>query len=71
MKNQFHLYKPNLNSDMLERLNFESGLFKAIENEEFNLVYQPQLLLNTNKIVGFEALVRWNKPDKGIYYQRN
>ena len=65
-KNQFHLYKPNLNSDMLERLNFESGLFKAIENEEFNLVYQPQLLLNTNKIVGFEALVRWNKPDKGV-----
>ena len=65
-KNQFHLYKPNLNSDMMERLNFETGLYKAIENEEFNLVYQPQLLLNTNKIVGFEALVRWNKPDKGV-----
>ena len=65
-KNQFHLYKPNLNADMMERLNFETGLFKAIENEEFNLVYQPQLLLNTNEIVGFEALVRWNKPDKGV-----
>ena len=65
-KNQFHLYKPNMNSKIMERLNFESGLFKAIENEEFNIVYQPQLGLNTNKIIGFEALVRWNKPDKGV-----
>ena len=33
-KNQFHLYRPDLNSDMMERLDFENGLFKAIENEE-------------------------------------
>ena len=38
----------------MERLDFENGLFKAIENEEFSLVYQPQLLLDSNKIVGFE-----------------
>ena len=65
-KNQFHLYKPDMNSKIMERLNFETGLFKAIENEEFNIVYQPQLGLDTNKIIGFEALVRWNKPDKGV-----
>ncbi len=65
-KNQFHLYKPKLNSDIMERLDIESGLFKAIENEEFSLVYQPQLSLSKNSIVGFEALVRWNKPDKGV-----
>ena len=65
-KSQFHLYKPKLNADIMERLDFESGLFKAIENEEFSLVYQPQLLLSTNSIIGFEALVRWNKPDKGV-----
>ena len=65
-KNQFHLYKPKLNADIMERLDIESGLFKAIENEEFSLVYQPQLSLSTNSIIGFEALVRWNKPDKGV-----
>jgi len=65
-KNQFHLYKPKLNSDIMERLDIESGLFKAIENEEFSLVYQPQLSLSKNSIIGFEALVRWNKPDKGV-----
>ncbi|MDC1050935.1 EAL domain-containing protein [Candidatus Marinimicrobia bacterium] len=65
-KNQFHLYKPKLNVDIMERLDFESGLFKAIKNEEFSLVYQPQLSLSTDSIIGFEALVRWNKPDKGV-----
>ena len=65
-KSQFHLYKPKLNADIRERLDFESGLFKAIENEEFSLVYQPQLSLSKNSIIGFEALVRWNKPDKGV-----
>ncbi len=65
-KSQFHLYKPKLNADIMERLDIESGLFKAIENEEFSLVYQPQLSLSTNSIIGFEALVRWNKPDKGV-----
>ena len=65
-KNQFHLYKPDMNSKIMERLNFETGLYKAIENEEFNLVYQPQLGLETNKIIGFEALIRWNKPDIGV-----
>ena len=65
-KNQFHLYKPDMNSKIMERLKFETGLYKAIENEEFNLVYQPQLGLKTNKIIGFEALIRWNKPDIGV-----
>ena len=65
-KNQFHLYKPDMNSKIMERLNFETGLYKAIENEEFNLVYQPQLGLEDNKIIGFEALIRWNKPDIGV-----
>ena len=65
-KNQFHLYKPDMNEEVMERLNVETNLFKAIKNEEFQIVYQPQLSLKSNKIVGFEALVRWNQPDMGV-----
>ena len=65
-KNQFHLYKPDMNEEVMERLNVETNLFRAIKNEEFQIVYQPQLSLKSNKIVGFEALVRWNKPDMGV-----
>ena len=65
-KNQFSLYKPDMNEEVMERLNVEANLFRAIKNEEFQIVYQPQLSLKTNKIIGFEALVRWNKPDMGV-----
>ena len=65
-KNQFHLYKPDINEEVMERLNVETNLFRAIKNEEFQIVYQPQLSLKSNKIVGFEALVRWNQPDMGV-----
>ena len=65
-KNQYSLYKPQMNDKILERISFENGLFKAMKNEEFSLVYQPQIQLADNRIVGFEALVRWNSPDKGV-----
>ena len=65
-KNQFHLYKPDMNEEVMERLNVETNLFRAIKNEEFQIVYQPQLSLKSNEIVGFEALVRWNQPDMGV-----
>ena len=55
-KNQYNLYKPDMNEKILERISFENGLFKAIENEEFMIVYQPQILLNENELIGFEAL---------------
>ncbi len=65
-KNQYNLYEPQMNDKILERISFENGLFKAMQNEEFTLVYQPQIELNKNKIIGFEALVRWDSPEKGV-----
>ncbi|WP_151704049.1 putative bifunctional diguanylate cyclase/phosphodiesterase [Nitrincola alkalilacustris] len=50
---------------MTGRLSLEADLRRAIENSEFNLVYQPQLHLASNTIRGVEALVRWNRPDHG------
>ena len=64
-KNQFQLYKPEMNEKILERINYETNLFKAIENKEFILLYQPQMDLNTNKIIGFESLIRWVSPKLG------
>ncbi|MBE9047583.1 EAL domain-containing protein [Pleurocapsales cyanobacterium LEGE 10410] len=46
-------------------LRLESGLHHALEREEFELYYQPKVDLQTNSIVGAEALVRWNHPEMG------
>ena len=65
-KNQFRFFKPKMNIDIKERVSNESNLYKAIKNEEFILLFQPQINLKDNKLIGFEALIRWNSPDKGV-----
>ena len=58
-------YTNDLNFLLAKRLEIESRLRKAIENEEFFLRYQPQVDLDSGRISGMEALVRWNDPQKG------
>jgi len=48
-----------MNQKVLQRLDIENSLRRAIEKEEFVLFYQPQIDIKTGKIVGFEALLRW------------
>ena len=55
-----------MNKDITERFSNESNLFKAIKKQEFLLLFQPQIDLKSNEITGFESLVRWNSPDKGV-----
>lgn len=59
-------YTADMNVAAHKRLLLESELRKAIENKEFILNYQPQIELPSKKIIGFEALLRWNHPDRGI-----
>lgn len=39
---------------------------RALENEEFELYFQPQIRANDSELLGFEALIRWNHPEKGL-----
>jgi EAL domain-containing protein (putative c-di-GMP-specific phosphodiesterase class I) len=50
----------------VERLDLETELKKAIEEKQFVLFYQPIAMLTMGEIVGFEALIRWRHPDKGM-----
>jgi diguanylate cyclase len=61
----FSFYSKEMNESSLERLAIESNLRSAIENNEFSLVYQPQMRLKDNLFKNVEALLRWNNPALG------
>jgi len=65
-KNNYQIYTPAMNARALERLAMENGLRRALERNEFVVYYQPKVNINTGKIVGMEALVRWQTPDRGL-----
>src|SRR5687767_10416169 len=65
-KNRFELFNPSMHSAMLERLDIEADLRRAVERGEFVLHYQPTVVLQTGRIAGVEALVRWNHPERGL-----
>ncbi|MDO8752592.1 MAG: EAL domain-containing protein, partial [Anaerolineales bacterium] len=62
----FCFFTPEVNALSAERLLMENELRQALKNDELILHYQPQLDLSTNTLAGFEALVRWNHPGRGM-----
>ncbi len=59
-------FSSELQSEQEDRVQLESDLRKAIVAKQFHLVYQPLVNAKTQKLVGFEALIRWNHPQRGL-----
>ncbi|WP_342356832.1 putative bifunctional diguanylate cyclase/phosphodiesterase [Paenibacillus alvei] len=65
-KNGYLFFVPGMNDRPLERITLEHDMRKALTRGEFELYYQPQVDMSTCRIVGMEALVRWNHPERGL-----
>jgi len=65
-RNRCELFKPSMHKAMLDRLDLEADLRRAMERGEFVLHYQPTVSLASGWISGMEALVRWNSPERGM-----
>jgi diguanylate cyclase (GGDEF)-like protein/PAS domain S-box-containing protein len=65
-RDTYRFFTAQMNADVLQRQDMESALRKAIEKEEFVLYYQPKVELASGRIVGLEALLRWERPGHGL-----
>ena len=63
---QYAFFEKRMNADAVARLQAERELHHAMDRSEFVLVYQPQLDLQSGRVSGAEALLRWNHPDRGL-----
>ncbi len=64
-RNSWRFYTRDLSSNMLEKVLLENSLRGALERQEFSLVYQPQVNLETGDLIGMEVLLRWCHPPVG------
>ena len=65
-RNNYAYYSPEMSGSGVGRLKLEAELRRALERRELVLYYQPQVKVETGEIVGAEALVRWNHPERGL-----
>ena len=64
--NSFRFFEPNMDEALQKRRQLEKSLSLAIKREEFEIYYQPQVELSGANVIGYEALLRWNHPEKGM-----
>jgi diguanylate cyclase (GGDEF)-like protein/PAS domain S-box-containing protein len=65
-RDRYELFKPSMHQAMLDRMDLEADLRRAVDRDEFVLHYQPTVALDTGRISGMEALVRWQSPERGM-----
>ncbi|HTG48662.1 MAG TPA: EAL domain-containing protein [Actinomycetota bacterium] len=65
-KNRYQLFEPAMHDTALKRLELKAALQRALEHDEFRLFYQPVIELESGKVSGVEALIRWFHPERGM-----
>ena len=65
-KNGFQFFAAEMNERLNQRMDMERQLRQAIERQEFVLFYQPKVSLHSGRVVGMEALIRWQHPQRGL-----
>lgn len=65
-RNSYRFFSPEMQLHSVRQLHMENALRKALERNELRVFYQPQISLATGKVVGMEALIRWQHPEFGL-----
>ncbi|QYX56172.1 EAL domain-containing protein [Roseovarius sp. SCSIO 43702] len=65
-RGRFHWYRREMSRALKERREIENDLRKALDLDQFQLVFQPQYSFEKGRVSGFEALIRWQHPDRGL-----
>ena len=70
-RNRHEYFDQKMRDKIVKRVNLGNELRRAIKDDQFEVYYQPLISLTENKVIGFEALVRWVHPTKGIIFPDN
>lgn len=65
-KNEVYFFSADMKSTTEAKQRLESGMRNALERDELFLVYQPRMCIRSGKVKGFEALLRWRHPERGV-----
>jgi len=65
-RNAFSFFSPEMNAHVIERVQMENNLRRALANNEFELDYQPEIDIASGLTIGVEALIRWRHPQRGL-----
>jgi diguanylate cyclase (GGDEF)-like protein len=62
----FHFYSAGMSHKFMEQVTLQANLRQALQRDEFRVFYQPQINLRSGQVVGVEALIRWEHPERGL-----